>query len=102
MKKLLGVNPIPDGGFCYNDPIAIDAIDAILAAGIRVPQDILEAKTPPQPKSIMLEPSVLVRESTHRNAGAAHGDSGIHVEGAFRTQPAVKSPRGRIREPRNP
>lgn len=105
MKKLLKLNPVPDGVFCYNDPIAIGVIDAILEAGYRVPQDIavigcgnlhfdkslrvplssvdqqsieigeragklilsvIEAKVPPQPKSIMLDPSLVPRESTRR------------------------------------
>jgi LacI family transcriptional regulator len=30
----------PDGVFCYNDPIAIAAIDVTLEAGLRVPEDI--------------------------------------------------------------
>jgi len=106
MKKLLALNPSPDGVFCYNDPNALGAMDAIFEAGLRVPQDIavigcgnlhldrslrvplssidqqsvaigeragklalsvIEAKTPPQPKSILLEPSVVERESTRRN-----------------------------------
>jgi LacI family transcriptional regulator len=106
MKKLLGLDTTPDGVFCYNDPIAIGAIDAILEAGLRVPQDIavigcgnlhfdkslrvplssvdqqsraigeragklvlslIEAKVPPQPKSIMLQPAVVPRESTRRS-----------------------------------
>ncbi|MGA2185710.1 MAG: LacI family DNA-binding transcriptional regulator [Bryobacteraceae bacterium] len=40
MKKLLELDPRPDAVFCYNDPIAIGVIDAILEAGLRVPQDI--------------------------------------------------------------
>jgi LacI family transcriptional regulator len=40
MKRLLALNPVPDGVFCYNDPMAIGAIDAILAAGLHVPRDI--------------------------------------------------------------
>jgi len=40
MKKLLELEVRPDGVFCYNDPIAIGVIDAILEAGLRVPQDI--------------------------------------------------------------
>ena len=105
MKTLLKLNPLPDGVFCYNDPFAIGAIDAILEDGLRVPQDIavigcgnlhfdkslrvplssidqqsaaigdragklllsiIGAKTPPQPKSIMLEPRLVARESTRR------------------------------------
>jgi LacI family transcriptional regulator len=40
MRLLLRRNPRPDGVFCYNDPLAIGAIDAILEAGLRVPEDI--------------------------------------------------------------
>jgi LacI family transcriptional regulator len=39
MGSLLG-NGRPDGVFCYNDPIAIAAIDVTLEAGLRVPEDI--------------------------------------------------------------
>jgi LacI family transcriptional regulator len=40
MKRLLSVQPPPDGVFCYNDPLAMGAIDAILKAGLSVPKDI--------------------------------------------------------------
>jgi LacI family transcriptional regulator len=30
----------PDAVFCYNDPAAIGAMNAILAAGLRIPEDI--------------------------------------------------------------
>jgi LacI family transcriptional regulator len=40
MRKLLQQEPIPDGVFCYNDPVAIGAIKAISEAGLRIPQDI--------------------------------------------------------------
>lgn len=40
MKRLLGLGRVPDGVFCYNDPMAIGAIDVILAAGLHVPKDI--------------------------------------------------------------
>ena len=40
MQLLLKKKKRPDGVFCYNDPIAIAAIDASLAAGLRIPQDI--------------------------------------------------------------
>ncbi|HWY57813.1 MAG TPA: LacI family DNA-binding transcriptional regulator [Terriglobales bacterium] len=40
MQRLLRVRPTPDGVFCYNDPVAIGAIQAILDAGLRVPYDI--------------------------------------------------------------
>jgi LacI family transcriptional regulator len=40
MKALLKVTPPPDGVFCHNDPMACGAMQAILEAGLRVPQDI--------------------------------------------------------------
>lgn len=40
MKGLLQVTPLPDGMFCFNDPVAIGASKAIREAGLRVPQDI--------------------------------------------------------------
>jgi LacI family transcriptional regulator len=40
MKRLLEVTPVPDGVFCYNDPVAIGAMKAILEAGLRVPDDV--------------------------------------------------------------
>jgi LacI family transcriptional regulator, galactose operon repressor len=105
MKKLLVLSPPPDGVFCFNDPIAIGVIDAILTVGLRVPDDIavigcgnlhfdrslrvplssvdqqsraigeragklvltlIEAKLAPEPKSIMLQPKIVQRESTRR------------------------------------
>jgi LacI family transcriptional regulator len=40
MQSLLRAKPIPDGIFCYNDPVAIGAMKAILEAGLNVPCDI--------------------------------------------------------------
>lgn len=40
MRKLLRSDPLPDGVFCYNDPVAMGAIRAILEAGLRIPDDI--------------------------------------------------------------
>jgi LacI family transcriptional regulator len=40
MKQLLQVNPLPDGVFCYNDPVAIGAMKALHEAGLRVPEDV--------------------------------------------------------------
>jgi LacI family transcriptional regulator len=40
MKKLLQADPVPDGVFCYNDPVAIGAIKAISEAGLKIPDDI--------------------------------------------------------------
>jgi LacI family transcriptional regulator len=39
-KKLLAAKPRPDGIFCFNDPIALGAMRAILDAGLRIPEDI--------------------------------------------------------------
>jgi len=39
-QRLLATDPLPDGVFCYNDPMAIGAMQTILAAGLRIPEDI--------------------------------------------------------------
>jgi LacI family transcriptional regulator len=39
-RKLLSLRRIPDGIFCFNDPIALGAMRAILDAGLRIPEDI--------------------------------------------------------------
>lgn len=40
MQQLLKKRPRPDGVFCFNDPVAVGAVRAILEAGLSVPQDI--------------------------------------------------------------
>jgi LacI family transcriptional regulator len=102
MRKLLSLSPPPDGVFCYNDPTAMGAMEAIIARGLRVPEDIaivgcgnvryagflrvplttidqqseeigdrsaklalaqIEAKGAARPKTILLEPNLIVRQS---------------------------------------
>ncbi len=40
MRRLLSLKVRPDGVFCFNDPVAIGAMRAILEAGLSIPQDI--------------------------------------------------------------
>jgi LacI family transcriptional regulator len=40
MRQLLERGPRPDAVFCHNDPIAIGAMNVILDAGLRIPEDI--------------------------------------------------------------
>jgi LacI family transcriptional regulator len=40
MKGLLARKVRPDGVFCFNDPVAVGAMRAILEAGLSVPQDV--------------------------------------------------------------
>jgi LacI family transcriptional regulator len=40
MRLLLERDPMPDGVFCFNDPLAIGAMTTIFEAGLRVPEDI--------------------------------------------------------------
>ena len=40
MQELLKVRPLADGVVCYNDPVAIGAMKAILEAGLKLPEDI--------------------------------------------------------------
>lgn len=40
MQSLLALSPRPDGVFCFNDPVAMGAMKAVLDAGLRVPDDV--------------------------------------------------------------
>jgi LacI family transcriptional regulator len=40
MERLLKLKPRPDAVFCFNDPAAVGAMNAVLAAGLRIPDDI--------------------------------------------------------------
>lgn len=40
MRQLLQLNPRPDAVFCFNDPLAIGAMNCILDEGLRIPDDI--------------------------------------------------------------
>jgi LacI family transcriptional regulator len=39
-QRLLAVKPRVDGIFCFNDPLAVGAMEAVLAAGLRMPEDV--------------------------------------------------------------
>ena len=40
MRRLLSLKPRPDGLFCFNDPLAMGAINHALDHGIRIPEEI--------------------------------------------------------------
>jgi LacI family transcriptional regulator len=40
MRKLLQCDTRPDAVFCFNDPLAIGAMNCILDEGLRIPEDI--------------------------------------------------------------
>lgn len=102
MRQLLSLSPRPDAVFCYNDPTAMGAMEAIFERGLRIPQDIaivgcgnvryaaflrvplttidqqseeigdrsaklalaqIEAKGAARPKTVLLEPRLVVRQS---------------------------------------
>ena len=108
MRHLLTLKPRPDGLFCFNDPLAMGAMNCALDHGIRIPEDlaivgcgnlhyddslrvplssinqhsrqigeeaarivlrILNSKVPPKPESLVLQPELIVRESTQRLTG---------------------------------
>jgi LacI family transcriptional regulator len=110
MKQLLKLKPRPDGVFCYNDPVALGAMKAILEAGLRIPEDIaligcgnanyaellrvplssidqesatlgkdaaklalslLRRKSAGAAKTMLVEPRLIIRESSRREPKAA-------------------------------
>ncbi len=105
MRKLLKLQPRPDGVFCYSDPVAAGAMKAVLEAGLDVPSDVailgcgnmhysdlfrvplstidqrssemgakaaeillslIDAKRPRRPRTILLSPAIVSRQSTAR------------------------------------
>jgi LacI family transcriptional regulator len=40
MQTMLARNPRPDGVFCFNDPVAVGAMRAILEKGLAIPRDV--------------------------------------------------------------
>jgi LacI family transcriptional regulator len=113
MRFLLKQRSRPDGVFCYNDPMAIGAMTAILESGLRIPEDIaiigcgnlhydsalraplssvdqhsqvigeraakillqlIESKVRPHARSVILDPSLVVRSSTLRRPQAMGSD----------------------------
>ena len=40
MRQLLHLKPRPDGVFCFNDPMAMGAMNYALERGVRIPQDM--------------------------------------------------------------
>jgi len=40
MRELLNCRPVPDGVFCFNDPLAIGAMHRLLDEGLRIPDDV--------------------------------------------------------------
>jgi LacI family transcriptional regulator len=117
MQSLLELEPPIDGVFCFNDPMAMGAMKAIVERGKRIPEDIAiigcgnllyspllrvpltsidqqshrigeEAaklaltlisgkRKPGKPKTILMEPKLVVRESTRRQRnGSAEAPAG--------------------------
>lgn len=112
-KELLALRVKPDGIFCNNDPIAMGAMEAILEAGLRIPEDVcvvgagnvryaralriplssidqdsaklgssaaelalslVQTKSSPRPKQIIIPPKLVVRESSARQSGAQQAE----------------------------
>ncbi len=107
MRHLLKLRTRPDAVFCYNDLTAVGAIEAVLQAGLRVPEDVavigcgnfrysaylrvplssidqntaelgrlagemalvLSIQTGSVPGPVLLQPSLVVRQSTRRPQG---------------------------------
>lgn len=40
MRQILSMQPRPDGVFCFNDPLAMGAINYALDQGLRIPEDL--------------------------------------------------------------
>jgi LacI family transcriptional regulator len=105
MEEILALAPRPDGLFCFNDTIAVGAMERAFEAGLRIPKDLavvgcgnfhyssklrvpltsvdqksrqigeraarlimalIEKPQTARPRTIVLEPELIVRESSQR------------------------------------
>jgi LacI family transcriptional regulator len=57
-KKILRMNPMPDGVFASNDTSAVGVIMHLLSAGIRIPEDICVAGFNNEPVSEVIKPNL--------------------------------------------
>lgn len=110
MRQIFSLKPRPDGVFCFNDPLAMGAMNYALEQGLRIPEEmaivgcgnlhyddvlsvplssinqhsrrigqeaaritlgILNSKIPPKPETVVLQPELIVRQSTQRRKTAA-------------------------------
>jgi LacI family transcriptional regulator len=120
MLKLLKNKNRPDGIFCFNDPVALGTMRAVLDSGLRVPEDIAVvgcgnvsysdflrvpltsvdqnskmigkiaaslalklalSKAPAEPKSVLVQPHLVVRASSLRRTGLGKAGLGSSEAG---------------------
>ena len=70
VSKLLGLKPLPDAIFCFNDRKAIGAMLALKRYGYRIPRDIGLAGFMNAPTSEVVEPSLTTVEQAAYEIGA--------------------------------
>jgi LacI family transcriptional regulator len=129
MRLLLERTPKLDGVFCFNDPLAVGAMNAILEAGLRIPEDVavigcgnlnyddslrvplssidqnsqmigehaanillklIESKNRPQPVRIVLDPRLVVRASSKRDARTKQAGMALITDAPARSRRAAR------------
>jgi LacI family transcriptional regulator len=87
MRRLLRTTTLPDGVFCYNDPVAIGAMRAILEAGLKIPSDIAVVGAGNVHYSDLLTvPLTTVDQSTHE-IGSRAAELLLQQIGSKQTRP---------------
>jgi len=74
MKQLLQRTPRPDAIFCHNDPIAIGAMNVILDAGLRIPEDIALVGVDDIDAAALVRPALSTVRVPAEEIGRAAGD----------------------------
>jgi LacI family transcriptional regulator len=101
MQDLLRMLPRPDGVVCHNDPIALGAMNAILEAGLNIPQDIalIGAGNVRYAASLRVPLSSIDQDSEGLGARAAElALALVQSKGALRPKQIVLQPRLVARE----
>ena len=71
MRRLLASRPRPDAVFASNDMMALGAMEAVRAAGLRVPEDIALAGWDDIPMTALTTPALTTVAMPKRQLGSA-------------------------------
>lgn len=78
-KKILRMNPVPDGVFASNDTSAVGVIMHLLSEGVRIPEDICVAGFNNEPVSEVIKPNLTTVDYPAEEIGEIVANSMIYM-----------------------
>jgi LacI family transcriptional regulator len=101
MMQLLQRTPRPDGVFCYNDPMAMGAMKAILESNLRIPDDIALVGAGNTHYSPTLRVPLTTVDQESEKLGAASAELAlalVQAKGSVRPKQILTEPKLIVRE----